>query len=421
MAILFTFVAVTRAQVAPAAMGPTRLPTGPTGLPVSGTLRYDLRYSQTAQFYGGTQGNGQTSGVTGDLTYANTKAARPFALTYSGGDNWTISGAGGGSGIYQHLLASQGFIAHSWSFNINDNVSYTPQAPTTGFSGIPGAGGLPGVPGAPAQLILTLDTRSVNNMTGTTYTHLLDHSTSFGISGSYGILRFPDGNGLETNSLQVGPQISRRLNALSSISAQYAFSHFSYPGFPISMGTQSAMFGYTRSWSRRFNTSAAAGPEWIQGSAGSDIPSSTDLTANANATYGAKSIMATLGFSHATSGGAGITSQVGVHSDNVNAALSRQQGKNLSISFTGAYMRTQGLQQQQTGVTNGAGVTNAKYGGVSATQRWGRYIIAFANYTAIQQSSSSAIVTSNSNAVSGLSQVIGFGIGYSPREIHLRK
>jgi hypothetical protein len=414
MAILFTFSSVTRAQVAPVTTSLTGLPTGSTGLPVSGTLRYDLRYSQTAQFYGGPQGDTQMSGVTGEVTYANAKAARPFALTYSGGDMWTISGTGGGSEVYQHLLVSQGIVERSWAFNLNDNVSYMPQAPTTGFSGIPGVGGLPSAPGTPTQPILTLNTRSVNNQTGATYTHSLDHSTSFGISGNYAILRFPDGNGLETNSLQAGPQITRRLNGRSSLTSQYAFSRFSYPGSTVSMGTQSATAGYQRTWSRRIQTSVSAGPQWIQSSDSTIVPSSLDWTANANASYGTKSMSATLGYSHGTMGGAGITTQIGARNDNVNAGLMRQQGKNLTISFTGAYMRTQELQQQQQQV----GVTNGKYGGVSATQRWGRYIIVFANYTATQQSSSSTLP---SNAISGLSQVIGFGIGYSPREIHLRK
>jgi hypothetical protein len=75
-------------------------------------------------------------------------------------------------------------------------------------------------------------------------------------------------------------------------------------------------------------------------------------------------------------------------------------------------MRTEGLQQQQAGATNG------EYGGVSATQRWGRYLVVSASYTAIQQSSSSILP---STAISGLSQVVSFGLGYSPREIRFRK
>jgi hypothetical protein len=403
MAILVTITAAPRAQVTPAA-------TGPTGLPVSGTLHYDLRYSQTAQFYGGTGGDTQRSVVSGEVAYANAAAARPFTLTYSGGDMWTISGAGEETGAYQHLLVSQGYLGRTWAFNLSDNVSYMPQAPTTGFSGIPGVGNLPGSPGQPTQPILTLNTRSVNNMAGANYTHRLAHSTSLSISGSYGILRFPDGNGLETDSLQAGPQITRRLNALNSISGQYSFSRFSYPGSTISMESQTAQFGYTRTWGRRLKTSVTAGPEWIHSSDSNYIPSSTDLTVNASASYDGRALSATLGYTQAATGGAGVASQVGVHNHDAYAGLTRQQGKNLTISVTGAYMRTQGLQQ--------AGVTNGKYGGVSATRRWGRYIIVFANYTATQQSSSSALP---SNAISGLSQVIGFGLGYSPREVRLRK
>jgi hypothetical protein len=412
MAILFSVSSLTRAQVAPAATGPVS-PGGLSGLPVSGTLHYSLNYTQTAQFYGGTQGDSQTSGVNGEVTVVTAKA-HPFTLTYSGGDMWTISGAGGESGVYQHLIASQGFVGHSWTFNLNDNVSYMPQAPTTGFSGIPGVGNLPGAPGVPTQPILTLNTRSVYNQTGANSTHSFGHATSFGINGSYGILRFPDGNGLETNTLQAGPQITRRLNALNSITGQYLFSRFSYPGSTITMGTQSAMAGYQRTWSRRLKTGVSAGPEWIQGSAGSNIPSSTDLTVNANLNYAAKAVTAMLSYTQGASGGAGVTAQVGVNNKDINAVLTRQQGKNLTLNVTGAYMRTEGLQQgsQQTGVTTG------KYGGMAATRRLGRYIVASANYTAIQQSTSSSLPV---NAISGLSQVIGFSLGYSPRERRFKK
>jgi hypothetical protein len=404
MAILFMVSAAPRAQVVPAA-------TGPTGLPVSGTLHYALNYTQTAQFYSRAGGDMQRSGVTGEATYANASVIRPFALTYSGGDMWTISGVNEEAGVYQHILASQGFLRRSWTFNIIDNVSYMPEAPITGFSGIPGVGNLPASPSSPTQPILTLNTRSVNNMATSSYTHRLDHATSLGISGNYGILRFPDGNGLETNSFIGGPQLTRRLNALNSLTAQYSISRFTYTEFTIAVETQAAMFGYQRKWSRRLSTSVSAGPEWIQSSESNTIPPSTDLTVNASANYSAnKSMTATLGYTQAASGGAGVATQVGVRDQDATAVLSRQQGKNLNISVMGGYMRTEGLQQ--------AGVTNGKFVGVTASRRWGRYIAAYANYTATQQSSSSTLPA---NAIIGLSQVVGFGIGYSPLEKRFRK
>jgi hypothetical protein len=313
-------------------------------------------------------------------------------------------------------MVSQGIVRRDWTLNLSDDVSYMPQAPTTGFSGIPGVGNLPGGASVSGQSILTLNTRSVYNVLNSSFTHILDHATNLSISGSYGILRFPDNNGLEDDSLQVGPQVSRRLNALNSISGQYAYSHFSYPGYTISMGTQSALFGYQRTWSRRLKTSVSAGPEWIQSISSLNVPSSTGLTVNANATYDVKPFSVTLSYIQATTGGAGVLTQVGVHNQDANAELSREFGRNLSVSATGAYMRTRGL--QQAGLINGqAGVTNGKYGGVSATRRLGRYLTVFANYTAVQQSSSATLPT---NAISGLSQVIGFGIGYSPRVMYLK-
>jgi hypothetical protein len=117
-----------------------------------------------------------------------------------------------------------------------------------------------------------------------------------------------------------------------------------------------------------------------------------------------------LSYTQGASGGAAVTTQIGVHRYDAMAGLSRKFGRNLNVNVTGTYMRTQGLVQ--------TGVTNSEYGGVAVTRQWGRYIVVNANYTAIHQSSSAALPA---NAISGLYHVIGFGIGYSPRETHLRK
>jgi hypothetical protein len=134
----------------------------------------------------------------------------------------------------------------------------------------------------------------------------------------------------------------------------------------------------------------------------------------ASATYGTKSTSAMLSYSRAVTGGSGVPSQFGTHNDDVNASFTQQLGRNLTISATSAYMRTQGLQLGLPQI----GVINAEYGGVAATRRLSRYIIVFANYTATHQSSSSVLPA---NAINGLSQVVSFGVGYSPRETHFRK
>jgi hypothetical protein len=115
---------------------------------------------------------------------------------------------------------------------------------------------------------------------------------------------------------------------------------------------------------------------------------------------------AALTYSHGTNGGAGYL--LGAEFDTVRLTFSREFVRNLTIGFDGAYDRTSGL------INNG--VTNGKFGGAQLSWRAGRYLTAFASYTAIDQSTSSSLF---STAVSGLDQIVSFGIGYSPRGTRL--
>jgi hypothetical protein len=238
----------------------------------------------------------------------------------------------------------------------------------------------------------------------------LGHATSLSVSGSYGIQRFPDGYGLETNQWQVGSQITRRLNVRNSIFGAYSYTRYSYPGYTITMETKSAQFGGQRSWSRRFTTSASVGPEWSSGSDSAQIPSSTGVSANASATYQARSTTASLSYSQGTSGSSGAIASFGTRNYDAMASVTRQLNRSLSINGSGGYMRTRSLKL--------AGVTNSEYGGVSATQKLGRYFSVFANYTASRQLSSSVL---SEKAIHGATQTVSFGIEYSPREWRFRR
>lgn len=414
MVFLFTVCATAVAQVVPEA-------TGPSGPPVSGNLHYAVRYSQTAEFGGGL-GDWQTANASADAGYANGNTRLPFSLNYAGGYSWTIAGPSYSTGFFQRLSLSQGIVWRKWNVIASDDVSYTPQAPTTGFSGIPGIGGPIGEPSpAPpsSQSILTLNTHAVNNTANGEVQRSLNSATTLSVGGSSNLLRYPDGNGYDTDSLMANAGLTRRLNARNSLSGQYSYSHRSYPGYSVTFGTSTALFSYNRQWTRRLSTNAGAGPEWIRSSASASsstagelpptatVPNSTRISGNAGVDYHMRFGAASLRYNHGTNGGAGYL--IGAENDTVGANFSREFDKNLTVGFTGSYLRTAGL--------NGNGVTNGKYGGVQASRRLGRYMSVFANYTAMDQSSSSTLFT---NALNGLTQVIGFGIGYSPRETHLR-
>jgi len=102
LAFLFTVSAAVAAQVVPEA-------TSGRGLPIRGTLHYDLRYSQSADF-GSALGTSQTASVSGDVDYSNGKARLPFSLNYGGGYGWTLTGPSYATGFFQHVALSQGLI-----------------------------------------------------------------------------------------------------------------------------------------------------------------------------------------------------------------------------------------------------------------------------------------------------------------------
>jgi hypothetical protein len=133
------------------------------------------------------------------------------------------------------------------------------------------------------------------------------------------------------------------------------------------------------------------------------VPSSTRVSGNASFEGQFRIGSASLNYNRSASGGGGFL--VGAEVDSISAGFAREFEKKLTIDLAGGYMRTSALGNEE-------GI-NGKYGAAMATMRLSQHFIAFANYTAIDQSTSYSLPT---NALTGLSQVISFGIGYSPRE-----
>jgi hypothetical protein len=411
LAFLFTVCAAGLAQVVPEATGP--------GLPVSGKLHFDLRYSETAAF-GGYQDGQQRIYASGDAGYANDSERLPFTMQYGGGYGWTFAGPAGEGGVFQHLSLTQGIVGRSWNLTASDNVSYTFETPTTGFSGVPGSGEPIGGSGSaipPDQTVLTLNTRMLDNFTTLAAGHRLDFATSLSLGGSSGQMRFIDGNGLDTDMLMADAGITRRLNARNSLAGQYSFSRYSYGSASSTSSANAAQLGslqvnttqlsFTRQWSRHFHSTASAGPQWISSANSAVVPSSTNVAASASVSDTFRVGTASLNYSHGVQGGSGYL--LGAENDTASADFTRKLGRNATVGVTGSYRRTAGL--------NDNGVTSGKYAGAQASRRLGRDFNVFADYTALDQSSSSTL---SINALSGLTQIIGFGIGYSPRGIHLR-
>jgi hypothetical protein len=368
----------------------------------SATLSASFRYSQSAEF-AQDYGDWQTATSSGDVTYANGSARHPRMLNYAGGYTWKLAGAPYSSGFFQRLAISQGMLWKHWSLSLSDDVSERPQAPTTGFSGVAGTGEpIASVPSA-SQSILTVNTRTVDNLATIQLADRLSAATSLSVDAASELMRFPDGNGLDTDTLTLGGAVTRRLNARNNASAQYALSRFTYPDNGLSIDSSSPMFGFTRAWNRTTSTNISVGPEWVSSNNKSAIPSSTVLSINAGIAYQLHQGMAAFSYSRGTEGGSGL--MVGSTADSLSASLSREIQKQFTVEATADYRRTQGLGTK--------GVVDSKIAAVQASTQLSRHLSCFASYTAATQSSSAQLP---SNALSQLIQTASFGMVYSPRD-----
>lgn len=378
------------AQVAPAATG------------ASSNFDYILRYSQSAQF-GGSYGDWQTAIPSGEIDYTNGVRRAPFALHFVGGYTWTLTGPGYTTGWFERLSLSQQVSGRKWQASLMDDVSYLPQTPVTGFSGIPGIGEPIGTPTAPSsnQSILTLGTYALYNNAHTEVTRILTGSYSLSAVGAYSLLRFPAGNGLDTDTVTAQGEITRRLNARNFLSGQYEYTQSHYPDTAFTFFTNSVMGIYDRDWTRSLHTSVSLGPQWINSSVPQLVPASTMLSVDAVLIRQFRRGSLSLDYRRGTSGGSGY--MLGQKTDNLTGGYSRDFERKVTFELTGGFSRSTPLSQR--------GAINYEFGGVQLSRHLGRSISAFVNYTVMAQSSN---VAQPNNVVQQPLQTISFGTTFEP-------
>jgi hypothetical protein len=402
---LFCVCAGASAQVAPAA-------TGRTEPILVSKLQYALRYSQSAQFSSAYSSSIQNSTVSGDVFYVGHNSRYPFTMNYGGGYSWVLSGPNYTSGQSHRMFLSQGIDWRRTKILLGDNVSYLPQSPTTGFLGIAGTGepiGNQNPSPSNSQTILTTNTHIVANETRVQIVRELSPLTEVSASGVYGIIRYPDGDGVDTTTKNVMALWSHRLDSRNTVMGIYQYSQFSYSISPVTIDTQIAQLGFSRRWTRDFSTSLSAGPQWTNSSYSTVVPQSSDVAISATANYRKQLTQLNASYTRSTNGGSGY--YVGGEIDVISGGFTRDFRRNLTLGCSGGYQRTTGLSTQNDGTTKGV------FGSSQATWQVNRELITFVNYTATNQTSSGVLP---SNAINYLTHNISFGIGFSPRKANLR-
>jgi hypothetical protein len=414
-----------RAQALPAAEA-APISTGfalPTTL---GTLQYAVTASQSFVwgYYGGSGATASTN-LSGDLAYLSTSKLHPFSMVLSGGH--TFGEFGEPAYSYAGLSFSQVANFGRWNFVLSDSVSYLPGTAAAGLSGVPGVGDLNVNPvqitGDTGQGILTNYSDRISNTAAASLSRQLTGKTSLTASGAYSISRFLNSNigspsqssgGLDSDGATGQGSISHVINGRSSFGGFYSYSYYTYPndtfGLPANgFVSQSVGAQYSYRFSRRLSFNASAGPQW---STISNVPNSktTSLFADVAATYSGKTLTTGLAFVRGTNNGFGATA--GSVSNSVVFNANRSFAAVWNVSGSAAYTQSSSL--SGPGLPTFSSDTYVE--SIQVSRAIVRNLSGFASYTFEDQSTAG---TAGIDVFSGRSQILGFGITYSPSPTHL--
>ncbi len=417
------------AQAIPVATAPS-ISTGFTLPSLAGTMQYAVSASQSysSNYFGNSSVNTSTN-LSGDLAFITNSALYPFNTVFSGGRAWSSSGQS--SYDFLNLSMTQGIHVQRWTFALSDSVNYLPGTATTGLSGVPGVGDLgvnPAQPGTtsgtgalPGQGVLTGFSSRVANSSSLSAGRPITGKTSIDASGSYSLTRFLNNStnhsnqGVNNDSESAGMGLSHRIDARNSTGGNFTYSRSTFSGANFGIpepgfSSQSASLQYSHQFTRKFGMSASAGPQWNNtGTPGSSR--SLSLLANLSASYTGEFSQATMAYTRGSNSGSGVVG--GAISDSVSFSTSRTLNRVWHCALTAAY-----TQSSQLPSSSSLPFTfHTTVMGVQVSRAIVRDLSAYASYTLQNQSNQG--VTAAVDLFSGLSNVTGFGLTYSPMAIHL--
>jgi hypothetical protein len=273
--------------------------------------------------------------------------------------------------------------------------------------------------------VLTHDSTNVSNALSGSVERRITPRTSISGTGSWSILRFPDGTGLDNTQISGELGLNYRIDTRDTVSGNAVYSTFSYgSGIDLTINTRGLNGVFQRVLSRKLTMSASVGPQWISSSDSALVPSRLTVATDLSLIYSAKYTTASLSYMRGVNGGSGV--QAGALSDSVGVSIGRNYGRDWMASVSANYTRTEGLLQSDAlAGTPGIGAAfpyaggsgDTFYGGAQVSRRLGNSLSGFASYNLQHQSIDSSLAAQN--AFSGLTQTFGVGITFSPRSSRL--
>lgn len=387
----------------------------------AGTLQYALSASESLYWgYYNTPGTVASTNVSGDVAYISSSKRDPFSMVFSGGRSTSTSNQQ--SYTFLDLSLSQVVNVGRWGFVLSDYVSYLPSTSIGSLSGVAGTGNVGIQVGAnTGQGVLTNYSSRVYNTAALSVQRQVTGKTSIDGSGSYSIIHFLDNTGSSVNSgldsySAVGSGgLTHQISPRTSFGGRYSYSvtDFSGPSFGVpesTITTQVVSGQVTRHVTRKLVVTADAGPEWTTANSPATY-TSLGVFASVGADYTAQFSESSLNYSRGTNSGYGVVG--GSESDSVTFSYARTFARVWHGSLTGAFTRTQNLPLPGIAPYN----FHTTVAAAQISRAIARSLSCYVSYTAENQSTSGSVA--GVDVFSGLTQVVSFGLTFSPASKHV--
>lgn len=339
-----------------------------------------------------------------------------------------------GSGFIYNQDPSLSTSAHSFTlsqtitgkrstFTLADAVSYLPESSfgydRFGGFGNFGIGGLFGVNSAnlngiyiPNQSILTGDSSRVSNSVVGEYDYSLSPLSSLTFVGSYGLLRFPDTNFIDSNAGIFGIGYNHSFSQRDTIAVTYMGNVFRYDQSSNNFNSHVVALIYGHRISQLLSLRLGAGPQVNMFGSAANNDTMTTWYATASLAYQLSRTALSFGYTHYTSGGAGVFQ--GAETDNLGMAIDRRITRMWSGGVSLGYSHNKNVL-----ATSSSQAFNTWYGTANLRRPLGHYTDFFLSYNIQQQSSNDPFCIGSDCGSFYTRNYFSLGFNWHPRSVEL--
>jgi len=386
-------------------------------------ISYTNVVQSNALAQGGGNGWNSTSYISGNFSLLQNWTSSRLSINYSGGESLSSDSAVG-DGQFHQFAGSQTFSWRRAQLMFLDQFSYLPSSQFgfgagTGLA-LPGVGGplgsfQPGLQNGfiPNQSVFTQVGPVYSNAAGTQLNYALSARSSVTIGGVFGIMRFSESGGVESNEAILNAGYNHQVSRSDILGLSYRFSAYEYLGSPQAMGDHLVQAVYGKKITGRLAIKLSGGPEITTFRIPPGVSASKQYVAGAGSaslSYGFASGSVSLSYNHGVNNGSGVF--VGATSDQVTASGDRKLNRVWTGNVSLGYARNTNV----AGTVGGQGQAyDTLYVGAGLQRPLSRTANFTLNYTANIQTSNNTVCAGPNCATNFTTHIITVGLNWHAR------